>query len=292
VCQSRKWATIFVPKCGRVRFRLSRPLPDNHGMARVTLDRAGRWHVGFAAPQPMVRRLPTGRTVGVDLGITHTITVSDRSFGLCGDTGPLFDVRGLTDAEAQRKRRLERRLARQQKGSRRREITKHRLNKLRAKEVHRRRDFIEKATTAFVRAYDVVCIEDLKVKEMMGSAAGTIDNPGRNVAQKRRLNRGIASQGWATFRRRLTDKAATCGVTVVTVTPAFTSQRCADCGHTCPDNREKQAVFRCRACGHEVNADLNVANNILAAGLAVTARGGTSDSGPGEARTTRGVLAA
>jgi IS605 OrfB family transposase len=228
----------------------------------------------------------------VDLGITHTITVSDCSFELGGDTGPHLHVRRLTDAEAQRKRRRERRLARQQKGSRRREITRHQLNRLRAREVDRRRDFIEKATTALVRAYDVVCIEDLKVKEMMASAAGTIDKPGRDVAKKRALNRGIASQAWATFRRRLADKAATCGVTIITVTPAFTSQRCAGCGHTCPDNREKQAVFRCRACGRRANADLNAANNILAAGLAVSARGGTSGSGPGEARTTRGGRAA
>jgi putative transposase len=88
------------------------------------------------------------------------------------------------------------------------------------------------------------------------------------------------------LRRRLEEKAATCGVVVVAVDPRFTSQRCAVCGHTCPENRESQAVFRCRACGHEANADVNAATNILAAGLAVTARGGTSRRrGSDEART-------
>ena len=100
-----------------------------------------------------------------------------------------------------------------------------------------------------MRAYDVICVENLKVKNMMASAAGTIQNPGYNVAQKRSLNRAIASQGWATFRHRLEEKAATCAVQVVTVNPAFTSQRSAACGHTGPDNRENQAVFRCQACG-------------------------------------------
>ena len=62
--------------------------------------------------------------------------------------------------------------------------------------------------------------------------------------------------------------------------------RCAVCGHTCAENRKNQAVSSCRACGHEANADVNAAINILAAGLAVTARGGTSRSkGPSEART-------
>jgi DNA-directed RNA polymerase subunit RPC12/RpoP len=65
------------------------------------------------------------------------------------------------------------------------------------------------------------------------------------------------------LRRRLTDKAATCDVKVVAVNPAHTSQRCAACGHTCPDNRESQAVFGCQACGHKTNADVNAAINIL-----------------------------
>jgi putative transposase len=105
------------------------------------------------------------------------------------------------------------------------------------------------------------------------------------VAAKRRLNRAISAQAWSMIRRRLSDKAATCGVVVVAVDPHQTSQRCAACGHTSPDNRESQAVFGCRACGHQANADVNAAVNILAAGLAVTARGGTSRQGPDETRT-------
>jgi putative transposase len=73
---------------------------------------------------------------------------------------------------------------------------------------------------------------------------------------------------------------------VVAVMPTHTSQRCAVCGHTDAENRKSQAVFRCRACGHKANADVNAANNVLAAGLAVTARGGASRrKGPYEART-------
>jgi putative transposase len=274
---NRRWATLLVPKVGPVRFRLSRPLPTEHGMARVTADRAGRWHVSLSAPQPVVEREPTGRAVGLDAGVVATLTTSD---------GHVCHAPGLRPGETGRLRRLQRRLARQEKGSNRRASTKAAIARLKANEGDRRRDFTERITTGLVRDFDLIGLEDLPVRAMVASAKGTLQAPGVNVAQKRGLNRAISAQAWSMLRRRLTDKAATCGVRVVAVDPAHTSQRCAVCGHTCPDNRESQAVFRCRACGHEANADVNAAVNILAAGLAVTACGGTSrGKGPDETRT-------
>jgi len=272
-----RWAEITVPKADRVRFRLSRPLPGEYGMARVTADRAGRWHVSFAAPQPVLDREPTGAAVGVDAGVVATLTTT---------AGDHLHAPTLRPGQAQRLRRLQRRLARQQKGSNRRAKTKTAIARLGARDADRRRDFIEQATTAMVRGFDLIAIEDLAVKAMVRSAKGSIEAPGTGVAPKRGLNRAIHAQGWAMFRRRLEDKAAAAAtpVLVVAVDPRHTSQRCAACGHKTPENRESQAVFRCRACGHEANADVNAARNILAAGLAVAARGGTSRQGPDEAR--------
>ena len=70
---NRRWAELTVPKVGQVRFRLSRPLPATSGMARVTRDPAGWWHVSLAAAQPPVGREPTGAIVGIDRGIASTI---------------------------------------------------------------------------------------------------------------------------------------------------------------------------------------------------------------------------
>ena len=274
---NRRWATLQVPKLGPVRFRLSRRLPAGHGMARVTSDRSGRWHVSFSSPQPVFDRIPTGRAVGLDAGVVATLITSE---------GQLLHAPGLRVGETRRLRRLQRKLARQEKGSKRRAATKAAIAGLKAREADRRRDFVEQTTTTLVRSFDLIAIEDLAVKNMIRSARGTPEAPGINVAAKRGLNRAISIQGWSMLRRRLTDKAATCSVTVVAVNPAHTSQRCAACGHTSADNRKNQAVFGCRACGHEANADVNAAVNILAAGLAVTARGGTSRSqGPNETRT-------
>lgn len=280
---NRRWATVHVPKCGPVRLRLSRPLPATFEMGRVTLDRAGRWHVSFAAPQPTLARQASGRQVGVDLGVAATATLCD---------GRHLHAPGLRPADAQRLRRLQRQMARQHTGSARRARTKQQIARLKAREADRRRDFVEQTTTRLVREFDLVAVEDLAVANMVRSAAGTVDQPGRQVAQKRGLNRSVHAQAWALFRRRLEQKAATCGVMVVAVNPRFTSQRCAVCGHTCPENRESQAVFRCQVCKHQANADVNAATNILAAGQAVTARGGTPHPGPCETRTQPGPLAA
>ncbi|MDQ2728393.1 MAG: transposase, partial [Actinomycetota bacterium] len=274
---NRRWATVAVPKLGAVRLRLSRPLPTSYGMARITLDRARRWHVSFAGPQPAVARERTGKAVGLDAGVVATLTTSE---------GAHHHAPGLRPEDATRLRRLQRRLACQQKGSKRRAKTKAAVARIKAREADRRRDWIEKTTTDLVRRFDLIAVEDLVVKHMVRSAKGTIEAPGIHVAQKRGLNRGISAQAWSMIRRRLNDTAATCAVIVVAVDPRHTSQRCVACGHTSQDNRESQALFCCRACGHQANADVNAAVNILAAGLAVTARGGTPRSkGPGETRT-------
>jgi transposase len=90
----------------------------------------------------------------------------------------------------------------------------------------------------------------------------------RRRRAKRGLNRGILTNAWGALVRRLEHKALG---RIEKVNPAYTSQTCSDCGHCAPESRESQAVFRCVACGHQVNADVNAAVNI-AAGRAVSAR--------------------
>ena len=127
-----------------------------------------------------------------------------------------------------------------------------------------------------MRRFDVIRVEDLKIGNMTRSAKGTRDNPGRNVGQKAGLNRGILRSGWGLLVRRLEDKAPG---RVEKIKPHYTSQRCSACGQVDPKSRESQAVFRCTACGFAGHADVNAAINI-AAGHAVTARGGFRDAGP------------
>ena len=274
---NRKWATVAVPKLGPVKFRLSRPMPSEHGMGRVTLDRGGRWHVSFAAPQIPVERTATGAVVGLDRGVANTLSTSDgEHLGIPAPTGP----------ERARRSRLQRRLARQRKGSNRRSDTKARLGKLTGRQADRRKDWVEQTSTWLVHTYDVVVFEDLKVRNMVRSAAGTVEEPGTNVAQKRGLNRSIHEASWSMLERRTSDKAsASEGCQVLHVPAPGTSQTCSACGYRTPENRESQAVFRCVACAHAEHADINAAHNIRAARLVVLARGGADIGRANEPRT-------
>jgi putative transposase len=266
---NRRWAALLVPKVGWVRFRLTRPLPVAAKSYRVTRDRAGRWHVAFALKPAPIDRQPTGAEVGIDRGVVNTVATSD---------GELLHAPALSRARAARLVHLQRKLARQKKGLRRRASTKAAIAHLRAREADKAKDWVEKTTTRLVVDYDLIALEALRTKDMTRSARGTLADPGNNVRAKAGLNRSILSSRWAFFARRLADKAALASVALVEVPAAYTSLRCHPCGHVAPENRENQAVFRCVACGHTADADVNAACNILAAGRAVSAQGAETSS--------------
>jgi putative transposase len=264
---NRRWGQVLVPKLGWVRFRWSRPVPAAKSY-RVTRDRAGRWHVAFAAVPPAIPAPGNGQVVGVDRGVAVSAALS---------TGELLIVAGLRPAERRRLRLLERRKSRQRKGSRRRERTRLAVARLRAREADRRRDWTEKASTDLARRFDLICVEDLDVRAMTRSASGTRQRPGRGVRHKAGLNRAILAAGWGRLVDRLEDKAAG---RVQQVAAAYTSQTCNACGQIARESRESQPSFRCVACGHQAHADVNAAQNIAAAGQVVAARGGQGSPGP------------
>ena len=259
---NRKWARVLVPKVGWVKFRLSKPLPGAKSY-RVVRDRSGRWHIVFAVIPDSIPGPGTGEVVGVDRGVTVSAALS---------TGEKLNVPTLTRGEKTRLRKLQQRLSRARKGSNRRAKTRAAIARLKAREADRRKDWVEQTSTRLAREFDVIRVEDLRIVQLTRSAKGTVDNPGKRVRQKAGLNRGILTSGWGRLVQRLQDKAAG---RVEKIPAAYTSQTCSRCGTRDREARESQAVFRCRSCGFEANADVNAAINI-AAGRAVKARGATA----------------
>jgi transposase len=264
---SRRVGEVRVPKAGWVRFRWSRAVPPEVKSYRVTLDRAGRWHIAFAVIPEPIAGPGNGQTVGIDRGVAVSAALS---------TGEMLTAPGLSVRRNKRLRRLQRRLARAKRGSNRRAGVKLTVARLRAREADARKDWAEKASTDIARRFDMIRVEDLRIRSMTRSAKGTAGAPGQNVRQKAGLNREILRSGWGLLVRRLEDKAPG---RVEKIRPAFTSLRCSACGHVDAESRESQAHFVCTACGFACNADVNAARNI-AAGLAVTARGGDGVARP------------
>jgi len=264
---SRRVGEVRVPKAGWVRFRWSRAVPPEVKSYRVTLDRAGRWHIAFAViPAPIVGP-GNGQTVGIDRGVAVSAALS---------TGEMLTAPGLSARRNKRLRRLQRSLARAKRGSNRRAKVKLTVARLRVREADARKDWAEKASTDIARRFDMIRVEDLRIRNMTRAAKGTAGAPGQNVRQKAGLNREILRSGWGLLARRLEDKAPG---RVEKIRPAFTSQRCSACGHVDAESRESQARFVCTACGFADHADVNAARNI-AAGHAVTARGGDGVARP------------
>jgi transposase len=258
---SRRVGEVRVPKVGWVRFRWSRAVPPGVKSYRVTMDRAGRWHVAFAAVPEPIPAPGNGKVVGVDRGVVIAAALS---------TGELLRMPSLTDRERKRLLRMKRKFARARRGSNRRTRVRLGIARLKARESDRRKDWVEKTSTDLARRFDFIRVENLKIQNMTRSARGTLKAPGRRVRQKAGLNRGILASGWGLLVRRLETKATS---RVEKVNPAFSSQRCSACGHVDAKSRESQARFVCTACRFACNADVNAARNI-AAGHAVTARGG------------------
>ena len=131
-----------------------------------------------------------------------------------------------------------------------------------------RLDFLQKTSYAISQNHAMVVLEDLQVSNMSRSAAGTVEQPGKNVKQKTGLNRAILDQGWGEFRRQLEYKMLWSGGLFISVPPNGTSIACPGCGHVSKENRKTQAQFACVESGFSENADLVGAINVRRAGHA------------------------
>jgi putative transposase len=125
-------------------------------------------------------------------------------------------------------------------------------------------DLLHKASFNLVKKFDLISVEDLKLKNMTKASKGTLEKPGKNVKQKSGLNRNLLSNSISTLYQMLEYKARWYGKKLVRVNPKHTSQTCSKCGKKDKESRKSQSVFVCTSCNFELNADWNAARNILA----------------------------
>lgn len=228
----------YFSKIGNIRLRLSRPLEGKLKTATIRRE-CGEWYVSYVCEVESIPLPATGSAVGVDVGTTWFCITSEGEF----TENPCH-----FQAAMKKLRVKQRSLSRKKRGSWRRKKAKAVVAKLHRKVARQRLDFHHKTATKLIRENDLVAHEDLNVSGMV----------------RGNLARSIHDVGWGQFFSLLSLKAVSAGRTVIRVDPRYTSQACHQCGHTCRENRVSQAEFLCVACGHQENADLNAARNILA----------------------------
>ena len=246
---------IAVPKTGeyRLRRRGGNPYPEGVAKQAVFKREAGRWFCTVFYEVSAEAREDDGTSVGVD-----------RNVGQCAlSTGEIIRMPDSSRLEA-RKRRYQRRMARQAKGSGRRRRTRGKLSRTCRRIARVRSNWCHQTSRRIADAAHTVVVEDLNTNGMTRSAKGAADAPGTNVKAKSGLNRAILSSGWGDLEHNLDYKAGK----VVRINPAYTSRTCNECGAVDAANRPTQSSFRCQACGHAANADVNAARNIRRRGLA------------------------
>lgn len=273
---------VFLPKLGWIKYRNSRDVLG--AVSNITVSaNGGKWFVSIQTEREVEQPVhPATSIVGIDVGITRFATLSEGSY-----IEPLNTFR----KHQQRLARDQRAMSRKTKFSSNWKKAKARVQKIHTRIANVRKDFLHKTTATISKNHAIVCIEDLQVRNMSKSAAGSSDTPGRNVKAKSGLNKSILDQGWFEFRRQLEYKQVWLGGDVLAVPARNTSRTCPACGHVSAENRQKQARFACVDCGYENNADMVGAINVLERGHRLLACGELAQSGrsvkqePAEATT-------
>ncbi|MFJ2031753.1 RNA-guided endonuclease InsQ/TnpB family protein [Streptosporangium sp. NPDC087985] len=279
---SARWGAVTLPMVGRVRFRWTQELPGvgkNSPAGKVTggrlIKEADGWHLVFRTETLVAPACAhQGPQVGIDRGVNVALALSDGTMREHGSW--------LTHGEREHLRRLEktsarRRAARPKKTrpSGREQRTYDQIARLRARAKRRAVDWQHQTTTELADTFALIKVEKLSILNMVTSAKGTIEAPGKNVAQKAGLNRSISGEAWGRTVTLLEYKTTDRGGQVIKVPAAGTSQTCHRCDHRDPASRNG-TVFACTnpACGWVGHADTNAAININNAdGSAVSGRG-------------------
>lgn len=232
--------------------RFSRTIPKAAKVTTVTVskDTAGRYFVSMLCDDAVATLPEATGQIGIDLGLTHFAVLS---------TGEKIAAPNVFRKNEKKLAKLQRRLAKKQKGSKNRAKAKLKVARIHAKIADTRRDFTHKLSTRLIRENQTIATETLAVKNMLKNG---------------NLAKSISDAGWSDFVRQLEYKAKWYGRTLVGIDKWYpSSKRCSACGFVVSKMPLSVREWTCPECGVVHDRDLNAARNILAAGLAASALG-------------------
>lgn len=230
--------------------RWSRELPSEPSTVTISKDSAGRYFVSCLCEFEPSKLPVTPNVIGIDLGLKDLFVT---------DKGERVGNPRHTAKYAAKLAKAQRRLSKKKLGSANRAKARQKVAKIHAKISDCRQDNLHKLSRRLINENQVVCVESLKVKNMLR-------NP--------RLSKAIADAGWGEFVRQLKYKADWAGRSLVSIDQWFPStKRCSGCGYTLSSLPLTVRKWDCPECGVRHDRDQNAAVNIKAAGLAVLASG-------------------
>lgn len=256
---------IRLPKIGYIKVSKTDRLRDAK-IKRYTVecDSTNRWYVSFQVEFEPVELAKTGKTVGIDVGLTDLAVYSDGF-----KSGRFLEKELTTKIErsqsvySKRRHYAKVKIAMDNRNKvinlrtmpdfsnvEKARVTKAKLQKHLA---NKRKDFLHKLTTDLVRQYDIIVIEDLKSQRMMRNSG---------------LAKSIANAAWREFRIMLDYKCRWYGKQLIAVSPNYTSQECSNCHHLDGKKTLDIREWICSKCSTRHDRDINAAKNILNRGLA------------------------
>lgn len=240
---SIKNGKVYLAKIGHLKTKWSRPLPSEPSSVTIIKDRKHRYFLSFVVEAEVPSSPAPNDSVGVDLGIKTFAVLS---------TGEKIDSPSYQKLNRKIKR-FQRRLSKRVKGSKRRELARLQVAKLKAKLRDTRKDFLHKLSSRLVNDNQVIALEDLNVKGMV---------------KNRRLSRAISEAGWSEFRTMCEAKSQMYSREVRVISRwEPTSQYCSDCGYQWGKLDLSVREIVCLSCGTLQDRDGNAAANIKQVGV-------------------------
>lgn len=256
---------LKIPKMDWIKTKGHKNDIDKIRNVTISKDKVGDYYASILI-EFVPENLPSNnKSVGIDLGLKYFCITSD---------GKYVENPKFYQKTEKKIKKAQRRLSKKRKGSKNRNKQRIKLAKIHRKIKNQRNNFLHQLSSKIVHENQVICLEDLNVKDMVKNHC---------------LSKSIHDVSWSEFVRQLEYKSKWCGRNLVKIDRFFPSSKlCSNCGCKKKTLGLDERVYKCEHCGIEIDRDLNASLNILKEGLGILLLG-QEEVKPVESETSGGL---